>query len=83
MTQVDLGLTNASRFDSVDSVISGNNANQKPGVSQLSPRRLRARHGRRIRLPSVSPLRRFIVGTPPPPLAFRRLLEGGVKIHFF
>jgi hypothetical protein len=27
MTQVDQGLTNASRFDSADSVISGNNAN--------------------------------------------------------
>jgi hypothetical protein len=31
MTQVDLGLTSVSRFDSADSVISGNNANQKPG----------------------------------------------------
>jgi hypothetical protein len=27
MTQVDLGLTNVSRFDSVDSVISVNDAN--------------------------------------------------------
>jgi hypothetical protein len=27
MTQVDLGLTNVNRFDSVDSVISANDAN--------------------------------------------------------
>jgi hypothetical protein len=27
MTQVDLGLTSVSRFDSTESVISGNNAN--------------------------------------------------------
>jgi hypothetical protein len=33
-TQIDLGLTSVSRFDSADSVISGNNANQKPGASQ-------------------------------------------------
>jgi hypothetical protein len=34
MTQVDLGLTNVSRFDLADSVTGGNNANQKPGASQ-------------------------------------------------
>jgi hypothetical protein len=39
MTQVDQGLTNASRFDSADSVISGNNANQKPRASQPTPLR--------------------------------------------
>jgi hypothetical protein len=33
MTQIDLGLTNVSRFDSADSVISVNDANQKPGAS--------------------------------------------------
>jgi hypothetical protein len=37
MTQVDRGLTNVSRFDSADSVISINDANQKPGVSQPTP----------------------------------------------
>jgi hypothetical protein len=37
MTQVDLGLTNVSRFDLADSVISGTNANKKPGVSQPTP----------------------------------------------
>jgi hypothetical protein len=36
MTQVDLGLTNVSRFDSVDSAISVNDANKKPGASQWS-----------------------------------------------
>jgi hypothetical protein len=35
ITQVDLGLTSASRFDSADSIISGNNANQKPEASQV------------------------------------------------
>jgi hypothetical protein len=35
MTQVDLGLTNVSRFDLADSVISGNNANKKHGASQF------------------------------------------------
>jgi hypothetical protein len=34
MTQVDHGLTNVSMFDSVDSVISINDANEKPGASQ-------------------------------------------------
>jgi hypothetical protein len=34
MTQVDLGLTSASRFDSADLVISVNDVNQKPGASQ-------------------------------------------------
>jgi hypothetical protein len=33
MTQVDLGLANISRFDLVDSAISVNDANQKPGAS--------------------------------------------------
>jgi hypothetical protein len=33
-TQVDHGLTNVSRFDPVDSVISVHDANQKPGASQ-------------------------------------------------
>jgi hypothetical protein len=33
MTQVDLGLTNVSRFDSADSVVSVNDANLKPGAS--------------------------------------------------
>jgi hypothetical protein len=31
MTQVDLGLTNVSRFDLADSVINGNNANKNLG----------------------------------------------------
>jgi hypothetical protein len=35
MTQVDHGLTNVNRFDSADSVISINDANYKPGASQL------------------------------------------------
>jgi hypothetical protein len=35
MAQVDQGLTNVSRFDSVDSVISTNDANQKPGASHF------------------------------------------------
>jgi hypothetical protein len=39
MTQVDLGLTSVSRFDSADSAISGNNANKKPGASQPTPLR--------------------------------------------
>jgi hypothetical protein len=34
MTQVNLGLTNVTRFDSADSVISVNNANKKHGASQ-------------------------------------------------
>jgi hypothetical protein len=34
-TQVDLGWTSVSRFDSADLVISGNNAKQKRGVSQV------------------------------------------------
>jgi hypothetical protein len=33
MAHVDLGLTNVSRFDSADSAISVNDANQKPGAS--------------------------------------------------
>jgi hypothetical protein len=33
MTRVDLGLTIVSRFDSVDSVISVNDVNWKPGAS--------------------------------------------------
>jgi hypothetical protein len=33
VTQVDLGLTSAGRFDSADSAISGNDVNQKPGAS--------------------------------------------------
>jgi hypothetical protein len=37
MTQVDLGLTSVSWFDSADSTISGNNANKKPGASQPTP----------------------------------------------
>jgi hypothetical protein len=37
MTQVDLGWTSVSRFDSADLVISGNNGNQKPGASQPTP----------------------------------------------
>jgi hypothetical protein len=37
MTQVGLGLTSVSRFDSADSAISGNNANQKHGASQPTP----------------------------------------------
>jgi hypothetical protein len=39
MTQVDLGLTNVSGFDSVDSTISVNDANQKPWASHLSSHR--------------------------------------------
>jgi hypothetical protein len=35
MTQVDLGLTNVSGFDSADSAISVNDANKKPGASQI------------------------------------------------
>jgi hypothetical protein len=34
MTQVDLGLTSVSLFDSADSVISVNDVNKKPGASQ-------------------------------------------------
>jgi hypothetical protein len=34
MTQVDLGLTNVSRFDSTESIISVNDANKKRGASQ-------------------------------------------------
>jgi hypothetical protein len=34
MTQVDLGLTSVGRFDSIDSVISVNDVNKKPGASQ-------------------------------------------------
>jgi hypothetical protein len=41
MTQVDLGLTNVSGFDSADSAISVNEANKKPGASQPH----RANHG--------------------------------------
>jgi hypothetical protein len=37
MTQVDLGLTSVGRFDLADSVISVNDVNQKPGVSQPTP----------------------------------------------
>jgi hypothetical protein len=37
MTQVDLGLTNVSSFDSADPVISVNDANQKPGASHPTP----------------------------------------------
>jgi hypothetical protein len=36
MTQADLGWTGVSRFDSADLVISGNNADQKPGASHVS-----------------------------------------------
>jgi hypothetical protein len=36
-TQVDHGLTNASRFDSADSVVSVNDTNYKPGASQPTP----------------------------------------------
>jgi hypothetical protein len=39
MTQVDLVLTNVSRFDLADSVISVNDAKQKPGASQPTPRK--------------------------------------------
>jgi hypothetical protein len=35
MSQVDLGLTSVGRFGSADSAISANDANQKPGASQL------------------------------------------------
>jgi hypothetical protein len=35
MTQVDLGLTRVGRFDSADPVVSTNDVNWKPGVSQL------------------------------------------------
>jgi hypothetical protein len=35
MTQVDLGLTNVSRFDSADSAISANDAHLKPGASHM------------------------------------------------
>jgi hypothetical protein len=38
MTHVDQGLTNVSGFDPVDPVISINDANLKPGVSQLGVR---------------------------------------------
>jgi hypothetical protein len=41
MTQVDLGLTNVSRFDSADSVVSVSDANEKPGASQPTPPPLR------------------------------------------
>jgi hypothetical protein len=37
MAQVDLGLTSVSPFDSVDSAISANDANQKPRASQPTP----------------------------------------------
>jgi hypothetical protein len=37
MTQVDLGLTNVSVFDSTDSAISVNDSNKKPGASQPTP----------------------------------------------
>jgi hypothetical protein len=37
MTQVDLGLTNVNGFDSADSAISVNDANQKLGASQPTP----------------------------------------------
>jgi hypothetical protein len=37
MTQVDLGLTSVGRFDSADSVISVNDANEKLGASQPTP----------------------------------------------
>jgi hypothetical protein len=37
ITQVDLGLTNVSRFDSADSVIRVNDTNLKPGASQPTP----------------------------------------------
>jgi hypothetical protein len=37
MTQVDRGLTIVSRFDLANSVISINDANQKPGASQPTP----------------------------------------------
>jgi hypothetical protein len=37
MTQVYLGLTVVSRFDSADSIISVNDANSKPGASQPTP----------------------------------------------
>jgi hypothetical protein len=33
MTQVDLGLTSVSWFDSAETVISVNDVNQKPGAS--------------------------------------------------
>jgi hypothetical protein len=35
MTQVDIGLTNVSGFDSADSAISINDTNQKLGASQV------------------------------------------------
>jgi hypothetical protein len=37
MTQVDLCLTRVGRFDSADPVISVNDVNKKPGVSQPTP----------------------------------------------
>jgi hypothetical protein len=37
MTQVDLGLTSVSRFDSAESVISVNEVNENPGASQPTP----------------------------------------------
>jgi hypothetical protein len=39
MTQVDLGLTSVSRFDSANSVISGNDANENLGRHRKGPRR--------------------------------------------
>jgi hypothetical protein len=50
MTQVDQGLTNVSRFDSADSVIGVNDANQKPGASQLYEVRL-AKTGSNFEIP--------------------------------
>jgi hypothetical protein len=37
MAQVDLGLTTVGRFDSADSAISANDANEKPKASQPTP----------------------------------------------
>jgi hypothetical protein len=51
ITQVDLGLTSVSWFDSADSVINGNDANQKP----------RASHERGP--PSENPYDRPIIGS--------------------
>jgi type II secretory pathway component PulC len=53
-TQVDLDLTNVSRFDSGDSAISVNDANLKPGASQPTPlRRISSRD-------SITRLERFL-----------------------
>jgi hypothetical protein len=69
MTQIDLGLTSVGRFDSAESVISVNDANQKPGASQP-----------RTASPWTSPLLQGhtssicsgAVDLPPPPLSLPR-----------